>query len=378
MLNDRKVYDSEHAIFREGVRRFFNAEMMRYRDEWDRAGTSPRDFWRKCGEAGFLCPQVPEEYGGAGADFRYNCIVAEETFYGGPAINLGVHSDIVTPYLLHYGTPDQKRRWLPGMVSGEIVTAIAMTEPGTGSDLANIKTSARLESDQYVIDGQKTFISNGQNADLILVVAKTDPAARAKGVSLIFVESSREGFARGQNLDKMGQHAADTSELFFDNVCVPVENRIGEENQGFKYLMQELPQERLIIAVTAAAAAQHAFDITLPYVRERQAFGRAIADFQNTRFKLAEMATELKVGWAFLDQCIATHLQGELSSSEASMAKLWLTEMLGRVVDQCVQLHGGYGYVNEYGICKAYVDARAHRIYGGTSEIMKELISRSL
>ncbi|RME68970.1 MAG: acyl-CoA dehydrogenase [Alphaproteobacteria bacterium] len=379
MLKNRPVYDADHAIFRDAVRKFFAREMMPYRQAWDEAGNSPREFWRKAGAAGILCPQVGTEFGGAGADFRYSAIVVEETFYGGPAINLTVHSDIVAPYLLHYGTAEQQRTWLPRMVSGAVVTAIAMTEPGTGSDLQGVRTTAVADGEDYIVNGQKTFISNGQNADLVIVVAKTDSQAPgAKGISLILVEADRPGFARGRNLKKIGQHAADTSELFFDNVRVPRGNLLGTENNGFQYLMAELPQERLMIAIGAAAAAQYAFDITVDYVKQRRAFGQAIADFQNTRFKLADMQAEIAVGWAYVDQCIARHSAGRLDVSEAAIAKLWLTEMQGRVVDACVQLHGGYGYMEEYPIAKAYVDARAQRIYGGTSEIMRDLISRSI
>jgi len=376
MLARRAIYAEDHEQFRQSVRRFFDREMHPNKETWDQAGKVPKAFWRKAGEAGLLCPQVPEAYGGPGGDFRFNAVVDEELGYGGTSAGFSVHSDIVAPYLMHYGSEEQKQTWLPKMVSGEVITAIAMTEPGTGSDLQAVKTSAVRDGNHYVINGQKTFISNGQNCDLVVVVAKTDPDEGAKGVSLILVEADREGFQRGRNLEKMGQKAADTSELFFQDVRVPITNCLGEENHGFIYLMKELPQERLVIAVGAAASAQHAFDITVDYVKERKAFGRRIADFQNTRFKLAEMKTELEVGWAFVDQCMAKHLKGELTPQEGAMAKLWLTEMQGRLVDTCVQLHGGYGYMMEYPIAKHYVDARVQRIYGGTSEIMKELIAR--
>jgi len=376
MLARRAIYAEDHEQFRQSVRRFFDREMHPNKETWDQAGKVPKAFWRKAGEAGLLCPQVPEAYGGPGGDFRFNAVVDEELGYGGTSAGFSVHSDIVAPYLMHYGSEEQKQTWLPKMVSGEVITAIAMTEPGTGSDLQAVKTSAVRDGNHYVINGQKTFISNSQNCDLVVVVAKTDPDEGAKGVSLILVEADREGFQRGRNLEKMGQKAADTSELFFQDVRVPITNCLGEENHGFIYLMKELPQERLVIAVGAAASAQHAFDITVDYVKERKAFGRRIADFQNTRFKLAEMKTELEVGWAFVDQCMAKHLKGELTPQEGAMAKLWLTEMQGRLVDTCVQLHGGYGYMMEYPIAKHYVDARVQRIYGGTSEIMKELIAR--
>nr|WP_229773626.1 acyl-CoA dehydrogenase family protein [Iodidimonas muriae] len=376
MLKHREIYDSDHDMFRDSVRTFFARHMHPHKEQWRKDGIIPREFWTKAGEAGLLCPSIPEEYGGAGGDFRFNAIVDEELGYGGTAAGFSVHSDICASYLLHYGSEEMKKTWLPKMASGEAVAAIAMTEPGTGSDLQGIKTTAKRDGNHYVINGQKTFISNGQHADIIIVVAKTDPDAGAKGTSLILVEADREGVSRGRNLEKMGQKAADTSELFFDSVRVPITNCIGDEGMGFVYLMQELPQERLVIAVAAAAAAQHAFDITVDYVKGRKAFGRPIASFQNTRFKLAEMKTEIEVGWAFVDQCTRRHLEGKLDAQGGAMAKLWLSEMQGRVVDQCVQLHGGYGYMMEYDIAQHYVDARVQRIYGGTSEIMKELISR--
>ena len=377
MLARRKIYEQEHEIFRESVRRFFDAEMTPNLESWNDAGVVARDFWEKAGEAGLLCPDIPEEYGGPGGDYRYNAVIDEELGYAaGAAAGFAVHSDICAQYILHYGSEDLKAEWLPRMVAGKTISAIAMTEPGTGSDLQAVKTTAIRDGNHYVLNGQKTFISNGQNADLIIVVAKTKPEEDAHGVSLILVESDREGFARGRNLKKIGQHSADTSELFFSDVRVPVTNCLGEENQGFAYLMQRLPQERLAIAIGAAASGQKAFDITVEYVKERKAFGRSIFGFQNTRFKLAEMKTELAVGWAYVDQCLERHLAAELDAAGAAIAKLWLTEMQGRIVDQCLQLHGGYGYMEEYPISKMFVDARVQRIYGGTSEIMKELISR--
>ncbi len=376
----RSVYDQEHEMFRDAVRGFFSREMAPHHEAWEKDGCVPRDFWRKAGEQGLLCPQVPEEYGGPGGDYRYLAVVDEELgLAGASGPGFTVHSDICAGYLLSYGSEDQKREWLPKMVSGEAVFAVAMTEPNTGSDLQGVKTTALMDGNQYVINGSKTFISNGQNADVVIVVAKTDPTQGAKGISLIMVEADRDGFRRGRNLDKMGMHAADTSELFFDDVRVPTSNLLGpEEGQGFVQLMTELPQERLSIALNAQATAQHAYDLTVEYVKERKAFGSPVFDFQNTRFKLAELKTQVEVGWAFCDRCIEHHLRGELSSADASMAKLWVTEMLGRVVDEGVQLHGGYGYMNEYPIARLYTDSRVQRIYGGTSEIMKELISRSL
>jgi len=377
MLAEREVYEEEHALFRDSVRKFIAREAAPHRDDWRRAGLIPKDFWRKAGEAGLLCPSIPEAYGGPGGDFRHNCVVDEEMAYARAAAGLSVHSDIVAAYILAYGSDEQKEDWLPKLASGEVIGAIAMSEPGTGSDLQAVKTTARRDGNHYVLNGQKTFITNGINADLIVVVAKTDEQAEgAKGISLILVEADREGFQRGRNLEKIGLKSSDTAELFFEEVRVPVTNCLGVENQGFIYLMQQLPQERLVIAVGAAAAAQHAFDITVDYTKERRAFGRPIAGFQNTRFKLAEMKTQLAVGWAFVDQCIRKHLAGKLNADEGAMAKLWLSEMQGRVVDECLQLHGGYGFLAEYEIAHHFTDARVQRLYGGTSEIMKELIAR--
>ena len=378
-MTDRKIFEPDHVMFRDAVRKFMTREIVPNIAEWDDAGLYPRSLWTKAGEAGLLGAGIPEEYGGPGADFRYNAIVNEELARSGTSSpGFQVHSDIVAPYILHYGSEEQKRAILPKMVSGELVGAIAMTEPGTGSDLQAVRTTARLEGNEYVVSGQKTFITNGQHADLIVVVAKTDPAMGARGTSLILVESDRPGFKRGRNLDKLGMCMADTSELFFDDVRVPTSNLLGQPGSGFAYLMNELPQERLVIAVLAASAAQTALDWTVEYCKERKAFKQRLIDFQNTKFKLAEMKTEIEVGWAFVDQCIEKHLNKELDAVGAAMAKLWLTELQGRVVDQCLQLFGGYGYMMEYPIARAYRDARVQRIYGGTSEIMKELIGRSL
>ncbi|MFZ5610194.1 MAG: acyl-CoA dehydrogenase family protein [Pseudomonadota bacterium] len=379
MLPSRAIYTSDHVLFRDAVRKFYARELYPNKAQWEKDGIVGKDFWLKAGSAGLLCPTVPEAYGGPGLDFRFNCIVDEELAYAGTAgPGFGVHSDIVADYIVAYGSDEQKKKWLPQMVSGEVIGAIAMSEPAAGSDLQGVKTTARRDGNHYVINGQKTFITNGQNAGLIIVVAKTDPEKGAHGTSLILVEADREGFRRGRNLDKIGQHAADTSELFFDDVRVPITNCLGEENSGFIYLMQQLPQERLSIAVAAQAAAQRAFDITLAYVKERKAFGKRILDFQNTRFTLAEIKTELQVGWAHVDQCIEKHVKKELTAFEGAAAKLWHTELQWRVVDTCLQLHGGYGYMNEYEIAQAWRDSRVQRIYGGTSEIMKELIGRSL
>ena len=361
------------------MRRFVEKEITPYHAQWETEGRVPREVWRKAGEAGLLCCTVPEEYGGAGADFLFSTVVIEELSRAGASgPGFSLHTDIVAPYIYHYGSEDQKRDILPRMVSGEIITAIAMTEPGTGSDLQAVKTSAVADGNHLVVNGQKTFITNGRNADLIIVVAKTDPEQGAHGTSLVLVEADREGFTRGRNLEKVGLKAQDTSELFFDNVRVPRTNLLGEEGKGFQQLMQELPQERLLIGIGAVSACETVLDATIQYTRERKAFGRPIAEFQNTRFKLAEMKTEVTVARVFLDKCLEMHMAGGLDATTAAMAKLWLTELQCRVIDECVQLHGGYGYMWEYPVARAWADARVQRIYGGTSEIMKEVIGRSL
>ena len=373
------LFREEHALFRETARRFVESEVAPHHARWEQQGVVDREVWHKAGEAGLLLTNIPEEYGGGGGDFLTSVVMIEEMMrhvYSGPGFRL--HSDIVAPYILHYGSEDLKRAWLPRMARGEVVTAIAMTEPGTGSDLQGVRTTAVRDGNHYVINGQKTFITNGQLADLIVVVCKTDPSAGAKGTSLILVEADRAGFGRGRNLDKIGLKAQDTSELFFDEVRVPITNLLGEENQGFRYLMQELPQERLLIAISSVTVIEAALQWTLDYTRQRQAFGRAIADFQNTRFRLAEVKTEATVARVFLNDCLARHLKGELDVPTAAMAKWWLSELMGKVVDTCLQLHGGYGYMTEFPIARAYADARVHRIYGGTTEIMKEIIARSL
>jgi acyl-CoA dehydrogenase len=375
----RTVYNEDHDMFRDAVKGFFARELEPNYEQWEKDHIVPRDFWLKAGEQGLLCPQVPEEYGGPGGDYRYLSVVVEELHLAGATgPGFAVHSDICSAYVLNQGSEEQKKHWLPKMVSGEAIAAIAMTEPGTGSDLQGIRTTARADGDDYVVNGAKTFISNGQNADIVIVVAKTDPGLGAKGISLILVETDRDGFRTGRNLDKMGLHAQDTSEMFFDDVRVPKSNLLGVEGGGFGQLMNELPQERLAIAVGCQALAQRAYDLTIEYTRERQAFGKPIIDFQNTRFKLAEMKTQIAAGWALVDQCIEHHGRDELDATDAAMAKLWTSEMLGKVSDECVQLFGGYGYMMEYPITRTYLDARVQRIFGGTSEIMKELIGRSL
>jgi len=374
----RTAFEEDHALFRDSVRKFFDRELYPNLDRWETEGIVDRDFWRACGEAGLLCPQVPEEYGGLGLDYRYNAVIGEELCYAGSSAGITLHSDIVVDYIINYGSEEQKCRWLPGMVSGEVITAIAMTEPGAGSDLQGVKTTAKRDGNHYVVNGSKTYITNGQNADLIIVVAKTDPALGAKGTSLILVEADREGFARGRNLDKIGQHSADTSELFFNDVRVPITNCIGEENMGFIYLMKQLPQERLQIALAGQAVAQRAFDEAVKFTKERKAFGKTVFDFQNTKFTLADLATKLQVGWAHLDWALKRHVEGKLTAAEASAAKLWHTELQWDACDVSLQLHGGAGYMNEYPIARLWRDARVQRIYGGTSEIMKEVVSRAI
>jgi acyl-CoA dehydrogenase len=323
---------------------------------------------------------VPEVYGGAGGDYLFNAIVLEELVRAG-ATGLGgvsVHNDIVVPYIVDLGTEEQKRYWLPRMVSGEAVAAIGMTEPSGGTDLKGLRTTAKRDGNHYVIDGQKTFITNGQTADIVVLAAKTDPKAGSKGISLFVVEATREGYRHGRRLDKVGQHAADTAELFFDGVRVPADHLLGEEGRGFAHMMEKLPQERLAIAVIGAAHAEAAHAWTITYVKERKAFGQAVFDFQNTRFKLAEMAAEITLGRLFVDTCLKAHLQGTLDVPTAAMAKFWVTDMASRVIDECLQLFGGYGYMREFPIARAWIDARVQRIYGGTNEIMKELVARSL
>ncbi|MBB6227151.1 alkylation response protein AidB-like acyl-CoA dehydrogenase [Polymorphobacter multimanifer] len=375
---ERRVYGPEHNAFRESVRKLFDRELIPNLDRFEEEGLVSRDFWRACGDNGLLCPTVPEEYGGLGLDFGYNAVVNEELAYAGSSAGITLQSDIVADYILSYGSEEQKQKYLPKMISGELITAIAMTEPGAGSDLQGVRTTAKRDGNHYVISGSKTYITNGQNADLIIVVAKTDPDKGAKGTSLILVEAGTEGFARGRNLDKIGQNSADTSELFFEDVRVPMTNCLGEENKGFIYLMSQLPQERLGIAISAQAGAQRAFDEAVKFVKERKAFGKTVFDFQNTKFQLATMKTELQVGWAQIDWGLKRLLEGKLTAAEASAAKLWHTEMQGRVVDEALQLHGGAGYMNEYPIARMWRDARVQRIYGGTSEIMREVISRTI
>jgi alkylation response protein AidB-like acyl-CoA dehydrogenase len=374
------LYTSEHEDFRKTARTFFEREVTPHHEQWEHDGIVPRELWLKAGEAGLLCFDVPEEYGGPGVDdFRYNVILSEEqTRAGANGPGFSVHTDIIVPYLSSIANDEQKQRWLPGCVSGEIITAIAMTEPGAGSDLQGVRTTAVDQGDHYLLNGSKTFISNGINADLVIVVARTDPEAGHKGISLLVVERDMKGFERGRNLDKIGLHAQDTAELSFSDVAVPKENLLGEEGQGFLYLMQNLPQERLIIASQAVAASEAIVEMCLDYAKTREAFGKPIGKFQHNRFLIAEMSTEVRVARAFLNECLAKHLEGKLDAVDASMAKWWSTELQNKLVNQGVQLHGGYGYMMEFPIARAYLDSRISTIYGGTTEIQKEIIGRSL
>ena len=375
----RTLFSLEHELFRESVRKFLEREAAPFHGQWEKQGYIDRQLWSKAGEQGLLCSHLPEEYGGMAVDFLYSAIVIEEiSRLGLTGIGFSLHSDIVAPYILHYGSEALKQKYLPKLIAGESITAIAMTEPGAGSDLQGVKTTAVLDGEEYVINGSKTFITNGYLADLVIVVAKTDPQAGAKGTSLFLVEAGTPGFAKGKRLEKVGMKAQDTSELFFQDVRVPKENLLGQAGMGFAYLMQELPQERLTVAIGAISAAEAALQWTLDYTRERKAFGQAIADFQNTRFKLAEIATEVQIGRVFLDRCLELHLQGKLDVPTAAMAKYWATDLQCKVLDECVQLHGGYGFMWEYPIARAWADARVQRIYAGTNEIMKEIIARSL
>jgi acyl-CoA dehydrogenase len=374
------IYTQEHEDFRATVRTFFEREVIPFHDQWEKDGIVPRDLWLKAGEAGLLCFDVAEEYGGAGVDdFRYNVVLSEEQARSGcSGPGFSVHTDIIVPYLSSLANEEQKKRWLPGTVTGEIITAIAMTEPGAGSDLQGIRTTAIDKGDHYVLNGSKTFISNGINADLVIVVARTDPDAGHKGISLLVVERGMEGFERGRNLEKIGLHAQDTSELSFNDVIVPKENLLGQEGEGFIYLMMNLSQERLIIGAQAVAACEFILQLCMDYAKTREAFGKPISKFQNTRFVLAEMATEAAVARAFLNDCLSKHLEGKLDAVGASMIKWWATELQNKFVNQGVQLHGGYGYMLEYPIAKAYLDSRISTIYGGTTEIQKEIIGRFL
>jgi len=377
----RTLFDADLEGFRDSVRKFLQQEAAPYHAQWEKDGQVSRELWTKAGELGFLCPTMPEEYGGAGADFRYSAVIMEEVSGAGlSGIGWTLHSDIVAPYILNYGSDAQKAHYLPKLVSGEMIGAIAMTEPGAGSDLQGIKTTAVKDAsgEHYLLNGSKTFITNGQMADLVIVVAKTDPKEGAKGISLFMVEAAWEGFEKGQNLNKVGMKAQDTSELFFQDVKLPADKLLGAmEGQGFFQLMQELPAERLQVGLTAVAAAEAAWQWTLDYVKDRKAFGKPVIKFQNTRFKLAELKAEITAARVFCDRCLELHLEKKLDIPTAAMLKQYTTDLQCKVMDECVQLHGGYGYMWEYPIARAWADSRVQRIYAGTNEIMKEIVARS-
>ena len=375
----RTLFSPEHETFRDSVRRFMETEVKPNDEKWQEQGYADRDVWKKAGDNGFLCASMPEEYGGSGADKLYSIILIEEQARANnSSLGFGLHSEIVAPYLNRYGSEVLKKKYLPKMAAGEQIGAIAMSEPGAGSDLQSVKTTAIRKGDKYIVNGSKTFITNGYNSDLVIVVAKTDPTQGAKGTSLVVVDTSMKGFSKGRRLKKMGLKGQDTAELFFDNVEVPAENLLGQEGNGFVYLMQELPWERMQIAIGAVSKTEAAIEWTKDYVRERKAFGKLVAGFQNTRFKLAECTTETQIARVFVDKCIELLLAGQLDAATAAMAKYWVSDLECKVIDECLQLHGGYGFMWEFPIARAYVDARVQRIYGGTNEIMKEVISRSI
>jgi alkylation response protein AidB-like acyl-CoA dehydrogenase len=378
---DRTLFDDDHAAYRESFRRFLTEEVVPHDAEWQAAGIVPKQVFRKASEKGFVAPAVPEEYGGAAAaDFRFNVVLSEESCSPaamGFGMGLTLHNNVALPYVLAAATDEQRARWLPGIASGDLLMALAMTEPGTGSDLAALSTRAVRSGDTYTVNGAKTFITNGVNADLIITAVRTGSEDRHRGISLLMIDGDTAGMQRGRNLDKLGMHAQDTAELFFDDVVVPVENLLGQEGEGFFQMTAHLAQERLSIAINAIASARLALELTLEYVKERRAFGRTIGSFQHSRFTLAEMRTELEIGQVFLDRCTQDHLDGALTPEHAAMAKWWCTELQGRVVDRCVQLHGGYGYMLEYPIAQLYADARVTRIFGGSTEIMKEIIGKA-
>ncbi|WP_022959910.1 acyl-CoA dehydrogenase family protein [Spongiibacter tropicus] len=376
-----EVNREELEMFRDMLLKVMEAEVAPHYEQWDEQGIMPRELWNTLGDAGLLCVDVDEDNGGCGVPFEYSTLVAGEIArlgYGALATNVMVHSDIVAPYISHLANEEQKQYWLPKMVSGEVVGAIAMTEPGAGSDLQAMRTSAKKDGDDYILNGSKTFITNGQHANMVIVAAKTDPSAGARGISLFLVDTSLPGFQRGRNLGKIGQHCGDTSELFFEDVRLPASALLGKEGEGFAYLMQELPRERLVIGVIACGAARGVLDLTIDYANERELFGQKLKQLQNTRFRIAEMETDAQVNAAFVEQCVQRYKRGELDAATASMAKFSATEMQCRVADGCLQLFGGYGYTTEYPVSRAFTDARVQRIYGGTSEVMKEVIARSL
>lgn len=370
-----------HKIFRDSLRKFLEREAVPHYEQWEQDRLIPRSFWTKLGEMGFLCPQVEEEYGGLGLDFSFGVVISEELErVGSSLVGVGLHNDIVVPYIESYATLEQKKRWLPACVTGETISGIAMTEPGAGSDLANIKTTAVRDGDHYVVNGQKTFITNGLHGDLFLVAVKTDPTAEPKhrGVSLLIIEEGVEGFSKGQKLNKVGLHAQDTAELFFEDCRVPVDNLLGDEGKGFLYMMEKLQQERLVVAIAAQIASEDMVEMTIDYVKSRKAFGKPVATFQNTQFKIAEMATKVELGKAFLESLIEDHIAGKDVVTKVSMAKSWLTESAQEISRECMQLHGGYGYMEEYKIARRYRDIPVASIYAGTNEIMKVIIAKNL
>lgn len=379
---ERTLYSDDHLAFADSFRAFIAKEILPHYAEWEKAGIAPRDLYERAGASGFLGMAIPTEYGGGGShDFRFNAILAEELAaagIGGAGLGITLHNDITTPYYVDIGTDEQKLRWLPGIASGELITAIAMTEPGTGSDLAGITTTASRDGDRYILNGSKTFITNGINSDVVIVAAKTDPTQRHTGLTLLVVERGMAGFERGRNLEKIGMHSQDTAELFFNDVEVPVTNRLGDEGQAFRYLTANLAQERLSIAITGVATARAALSWTIDYVKERRAFGQAIGSFQNSKFVLAEQRAAIDVAQAFVDQCIIALNNGTLTAAEAAVSKYWCTELQKTVIDKCLQLFGGYGYMSEYPIARAYADARVTTIYGGTTEVMKGIIAKDM
>ncbi|WP_108307034.1 acyl-CoA dehydrogenase family protein [Metalysinibacillus jejuensis] len=369
----------EHDLFRKSLRQFLAEEAVPYYDEWEQNHLIPKDFWRKLGEMGYLCPQVEEKYGGLDLDFSFGVVIGEELErVGSGLIGVGLHNDIVVPYIEAYGNEEQKERWLPKCVTGEYITAIAMTEPGAGSDLASIKTTAIRDGDHYIVNGQKTFITNGIHTNLAVVAVKTDPKERHHGVSLLVIEEGTPGFTKGQKLNKVGMHSQDTAELYFEDCRVPVANLLGEEGKGFTYLMEKLQQERLFVAISAQIAAEDMFELTMTYIKEREAFGKSISQFQNTQFKMAEMATQLELGKTFLESLIEDHIAGKDVVTKVSMAKYWITEKARDIATECMQLHGGYGYMEEYKIARRYRDIPVMSIYAGTNEIMKVIIAKNL
>lgn len=369
----------EHDLFRKSIRQFLAEEAVPYYDEWEQNHLIPKDFWRKLGEMGYLCPQVEEKYGGLDLDFSFGVVIGEELErVGSGLIGVGLHNDIVVPYIETYGNEEQKERWLPKCVTGEYITAIAMTEPGAGSDLASIKATAIRDGDHYIVNGQKTFITNGIHTNLAVVAVKTDPKERHRGVSLLVIEEGTPGFTKGQKLNKVGMHSQDTAELYFEDCRVPVTNLLGEEGKGFTYLMEKLQQERLFVAISAQIAAEDMFELTMNYIKEREAFGKSISQFQNTQFKMAEMATQLELGKTFLESLIEDHIAGQDVVTKVSMAKYWITEKARDIATECMQLHGGYGYMEEYKIARRYRDIPVMSIYAGTNEIMKVIIAKNL